>query len=72
MNTMVWVSSTTIAKRQRSALSAICAKVKRRRVKPNRDDRFKNASIWPCCSLLVKLHQADITHAILITTCIID
>jgi len=66
MITMVWISSTTS---KESAVSSftICAKVKRRRVKPKRYDRIKNASIWPCCSLLVKLHQADVAYAIRIT-----
>jgi len=59
MNTKVWISSTILA------LSAICAKVKRRRVKLY--DRFKNASIWPFCFLLVKLHQADIVYVVRIT-----
>jgi len=59
---MVWIS-------KESAVSSVSDLCKSEMVpsKPKWYARFKNASIWPCFSLLVKLHQADIAYATRIT-----
>ena len=75
-----WVGLVILEKRVWSAFSVICLKVKSCWLTPQRNERLRNASILPSCSLETKLLQAGAAFAMraimidwnTISNCLID